>query len=177
MYLDNIIIWSQSLEEHKQNVRAVLDTLQQATLFCSPKKTSLFCLEVDFLGHHISARGVEADPKKVAKILDWLWPKTVTEARQFLGLVRYLTNHLPDLTRYTSILNALTTKAAEVYFSPWSSQHQAAFDRIKRLVTSPVCLTTIDHDNPGDNHIFLTTDALDLCTGAVLSWGPDWKMA
>ena len=63
------------------------------------------------------------------------------------------------------------------YFPPWSSQHQAAFDRIKRLVTSPVYLTTIDHDNPGDNHIFLTTDASDLHTGAVLSWGPDWKMA
>ena len=106
MYLDNIIIWSQSLEEHKQNVRAVLDTLQQATLFCSPKKTSLFCLEVDFLGHHISAHGVEADLKKVAKILDWPQPKTAMEARQFLGLVCYLADHLPDLARYTSILNA-----------------------------------------------------------------------
>ena len=71
----------------------------------------------------------------------------------------------------------MTTKAAEVYFPPWSSQYQAAFNGIKRLVTSPVCLTTINHNNPGDNHIFLTTDALDLHTGAVLSWGPDWKTA
>lgn len=71
VYLDNIVIWSQSLEEHEKNVCAVLEALHQATLFCSPTKTSLFCTELDFLGHHIAAHGVEAHPKKVAKILDW----------------------------------------------------------------------------------------------------------
>ncbi|KAG1799871.1 uncharacterized protein HD556DRAFT_1212995, partial [Suillus plorans] len=50
-----IIIWSQTLGEHERNVRAVLLALRNAHLFCSPKKTSLFNLEVDFLGHHISA--------------------------------------------------------------------------------------------------------------------------
>ena len=71
IYLDDIIIWSQTVEEHEKNVRLVLDALRQASLYCSPKKASLFCIELDFLGHHISARGIEADPKKVAKILDW----------------------------------------------------------------------------------------------------------
>ena len=147
------------------------------TLYCLPKKTSLFCVELDFLGHHISSRGIEADPKKVAKILNWPQPQTATEVQQFLGLVRYLAENLPDLAKFTLVLNSLTTKAAELAFPEWLHQHQSAFDGIKRLVTSPVCLTTINHNKLGENKIFLTTDASDFRTGAVLSWGPDWKSA
>ncbi|KAG1788590.1 uncharacterized protein HD556DRAFT_1221975, partial [Suillus plorans] len=50
-----IIIWSQTVAKHAKNVKLVLEALQKASLFCSPKKTSLFCTELDFLGHHISA--------------------------------------------------------------------------------------------------------------------------
>jgi len=55
VYLDDIIIWSDSLEEHKRNVKLVLESLWAASLYCSPKKSILFCTEVDFLGHHISS--------------------------------------------------------------------------------------------------------------------------
>ena len=114
----------------------------------------------------------------MAKILDWPRPQTATEVQQFLGLVRYLAKHLPDLAKFTSVLNSLTTKAAELAFNPeWLHRHQSAFDGIKQLVTSLVCLTTINHDEPGENKIFLTTDPSDFRTGAVLSWGPDWKSA
>ena len=61
VYLDNIVIWSQSYEEHEVNVGLVLSALHKASLFCSAMKTHLFCTEIDFLGHHISARGIEAD--------------------------------------------------------------------------------------------------------------------
>jgi len=70
VYLDDIIIWSSSIEEHIANVEAVLLALREAHLYCSPKKTMLFCTEVTFLGHVISARGVEADASKVSRILD-----------------------------------------------------------------------------------------------------------
>ncbi|KAG2065370.1 hypothetical protein BDR04DRAFT_987483, partial [Suillus decipiens] len=65
------------------------------------------------------------------------------------------------------ILTPLTTKAADLAFPPWTSHHESAFQGIKNLVTSPQCLTTIDHDNPGDNKVFLTCDASDYWTGAV----------
>ena len=61
IYLDDIIIWSNTLEEHKQNVSLVLEALQKAHLYCSLKKLMLFMTEIDFLGHHISAHGIEAD--------------------------------------------------------------------------------------------------------------------
>jgi hypothetical protein len=116
VYLDDIIIWSQTLEEHEQNVRQVLLALCTAHLYCSGKKTSLFNTEIDFLGHHISARGIEADKSKIAKILDWPQPRKATDVRAFLGMVRYLSDHLPDVAKHTCVLTALTTKAADLKF-------------------------------------------------------------
>jgi hypothetical protein len=65
VYLDDIIIWSNSLAEHKTNVGLILEALRKAELYCSLKKSTLFTMEVDFLGHHISAQGIEADDSKV----------------------------------------------------------------------------------------------------------------
>jgi len=82
--------------------------LQAAQLLCSPKKTFLFCTEIDFLGHHISARGVEPNASKVEKILNWKSLKLAKEVQAFLGLVRYLGNFLPKLADHTHILTLLT---------------------------------------------------------------------
>jgi hypothetical protein len=65
VYLDDIIIWSQSLAEHEQNVSRVLEALRTAHLYCSLKKSTLFTTELNFLGHTISQRGIEADNSKV----------------------------------------------------------------------------------------------------------------
>lgn len=177
VYLDDIIIWSSTLAEHIRNVRAVLDALRAASLYCSLKKTSLFCIELDFLGHHISRSGIQADASKAAKIAQWPRPRTATDVRQFLGLVRYLSAFLPRLASLTAVLTPLTNKAAGKDPVAWTDRHQEAFDAIKDLVVSRECLTVIDHDNPGENRIFVTTDASDLGTGAVLSFGKDWKSA
>lgn len=177
VYLDDIIIWSATLEEHDANVRKVLEALRDAHLYCSPKKTSLFNMEIDFLGHHISARGIEVDDSKVSRILDWLRPQKASDVRAFLSMVRYLSAHLLDVTRYTRVLTLLTTKAAEQSFPSWSTEHEDAFSAIKKLVMSPECLTTIDHNNPRKNKIFLTCDVSDYATGAVLSWGETHESA
>jgi hypothetical protein len=71
VYLDNIIIWSNTLIEHEHNVALILEALRKASLYCSVRKSILFCTEVDFLGHHISERGIEANPKKVERIQNW----------------------------------------------------------------------------------------------------------
>lgn len=118
-------------------------------------------------------RGIEADPKKVQHILNWPVPKSMGDVWSFLGLVRYLADHLLHLADFTSVLNPLTMKDAEKNFPPWESSHQAAFNGIKKLVTSLECLTTIDHNNPSENLIFLTCDASDCHSGAVLLWGKD----
>ncbi|KAF7783245.1 hypothetical protein Agabi119p4_2621 [Agaricus bisporus var. burnettii] len=160
VYLDDIVIWSDTLEQHAINVRKVLEALRNDKLFCSLKKSHLFCDDILFLGHKISRDGIEADPSKVDKILAWPRPRNATEVRRFLGLVRFVGHYLPNLSAHTHILYHLTTKEADKCFPVWSPKHQTAFDAIKELVTS---------------RISFTCDASNSGTGAILSWGPSWK--
>ena len=177
VYMDDIIIWSQSLEEHERHVRLILQALQDNGLHINKNKTHLFQYETSFLGHVISQRGIEADPSKIEKILNWPVPKNVKQVQQFLGLVRYLNAFLPRLAVQTSVLSRLTTKECIKNFPKWSDVHQTAFDKIKEILLSRECLTVIDHQNLKNNNIYLTTDASDKCTGAVLSFGPTWETA
>jgi hypothetical protein len=81
------------------------------------------------------------------------------------------------LAEHTGVLTPLTNKECDKKFPAWSATHQNAFEAIKALVVSCECLMVIDHTSPGDNKIFVTCDASDLRTGAVLSWGPSWESA
>jgi hypothetical protein len=88
VYVDNIIIWSDTIEEHKQDVDTVMDALQAAKPFCNPKKSLFFATKIEFLGHVISGCGVFADPKKAERILSW--PQSTNASVhvcRFLGLV------------------------------------------------------------------------------------------
>jgi RNase H-like domain found in reverse transcriptase/Reverse transcriptase (RNA-dependent DNA polymerase) len=177
VYLDDIIIWSQTVEEHEVNVALILQALCDNSLFCSLKKTELFTTSLTFLGHHISAAGISADITKVSRILDWLQPQKASDVWSFLGLVRYISTFLPVLAEHTSHLTPLTTRIAKQHWPGWSPQDQSAFDHIKQLVVSRECLTVIDHDNPGDNKIYVTCDASIHRTGTCLSFGPTWDTA
>jgi hypothetical protein len=140
-------------------VEAILEALKVANLYCSLKKSMLFSTEVDFLGHHISTRGIKADSSKVTRILKWPAPTTAKDVRQFLGLVHYISAFLPSLAEYTTILTPLIKMECNTVFPTWTSTHQYAFDVIKRLVVSRDCLTTINHESPEENKIFVTCDA------------------
>ena len=177
VYLDDIVIWSNNLDEHTRNVRTILQALEDAKLYCNPKKTKLFCTEIHFLGHRISARGIEPDEGKADRIKNWPTPKSSSDVRSFLGLVRYLSVFLPKLANFTSILDELTRKECDKDFPGWKDKHQHAFDSIKRLVTSTECLTTIDATLMPDYKIFVTTDASDTGSGAILSFGPSYALA
>jgi hypothetical protein len=151
VYLDDIIIWSNSVEEHVAHLREILSMLRAACLIVNPKKCCFIQLEVDFLGHYISAQGIEAGSEKVNKVLNWLRPQNAKEVRGLLGLVRYIAPYLPKLADFTRILTLLTMKESQRHFPLWTPEHEAAFVMIKALVVSRECLTMIDHDNPGEN--------------------------
>lgn len=134
-------------------------------------------MAVDFLGHHISGEGIEANESKVDKVLNWPTPRSSTDVRAFLGLVRYIASYLPQLAEHTHILTPLTNKECKNNFPTWTDAHQAAFKRIKALVVGRECLMVINHEDPGENHIYVTCDASDWRTGTVLSFGPTWETA
>lgn len=177
VYLDDIIIWSQNDVEHEEHVRLILAALRHEKLYCNPKKCVFFQDEIDFLGYHVSARGVEAQDSKCESVLNFPRPTSAEETRRFLGLVRFIAGFLDNLADHTRILTPLTKKECNKNFPDWTLEHEAVFVKIKELVTSRAVLTTIDHAHPGENKIFLTCDASDWRTGAILSWGPDLKSA
>ena len=121
VYLDYVIIWSQTLEEHEHNCAAVLEALQKASIYCNPVKSNLFATELCFLSHIISGTGIKSDPHKTDHIVSWPQPTTVTNVRGFLGLTRYIAAFLPALAEYTSVLTPLTTKECDREFPTWTA--------------------------------------------------------
>ncbi|GAA5994101.1 hypothetical protein JCM11641_000412, partial [Rhodosporidiobolus odoratus] len=128
-----------------------------------------------FLGHIISREGLEADPSKVEKIKDWTTPTTVTQVRGFLGVVQYLRKFIPLLAEHTAVLTPLTRKGLTKIDHLWKDKEKAAFEAIKRIVTSLPVLRPIDQDS--DEPIWLMTDASKVGIGAVLLQGKDWRTA
>ena len=174
IYIDNIVIWSNTVAEHVKHINMIMKALTAAKLFCNLKKCDFFLMEMDFLGHHISARGIEPNTSKVQKILDWPVPANSTEVWAFLGIVRYIASFLPKLAKHTYILTLLTNKSAKTDFT-WTADHHSAFESIKALIVGADCLTIVDHENPGENKNFVTCDASDWHMGACLSFGKTWE--
>ena len=177
VYMDDIAVWSRSLDEHSENVTKLLQSLLDNELYLNPKKTKLFCSEIRFLGHRISAKGVEADESKTDRVTNWPTPTCAKHVRAFLGLVHYLSAFLPNLAEHTAVLDELTTKECNKVFPTWKSHHQTAFESIKKLAVSRKCLTTIDPSLMPGHKIFVTTDTSDTGSGAVLAFGPTYETA
>ena len=161
VYMDDIAIWSRFLDEHSENVTKLLQSLLDNELYLNPKEMKLFCSEICFLGHQISAKGVEADESKMDQVTNWPTPTCAKHVHAFLGLVRYLSAFLPNLAEHMAVLNELTTKECNKVFPTWQRHHQTAFESIKKLAVSRKCLTTIDPSLMPGHKIFVTTDASD----------------
>lgn len=95
----------------------------------------------------------------------------------FLGLVSYIAVYLEGLAEFTRVLTPLVMKDATKHFPGWTEAHQLAFDGVKRLVTSRECIMSIDHENPGNKNIYVTCDASEWRSGAVLAFGKSWESA
>jgi hypothetical protein len=113
IYTDDIVIFSNSMEEYKVNIRLILEVLHEVDIIVSIKKSSLFAEKIEFLGYVVSSDGLEVIASKVEKILDWPVSCNITEIRAFLGLVNYIDGFIPDLTQYSSFLSGLTKKDIE----------------------------------------------------------------
>ena len=174
-FVDDVIIYSKTIDKHERNVRSVLQALREAGLYASPKKTDLFTLKADFLGHVISREGLAADSSKVDKIRQWPRPRTVAQVRGFLGLVQYLRKFIPQLAEHTAVLTPLTKKGVTNVPRLWGSKEEGAFEAIKKIVTSLPVLRPLDQDS--SEPIWLMTDASKVGIGAVLLQGEDWRTA
>jgi hypothetical protein len=89
VFIDDILVFSKTAEEHEEHLRIVLGKLRQHHLYAKFSKCEFWMQEVAFLGHVLSAKGVAIDPRKIEAVSKWQSPKSVTEIRSFLGLAGY----------------------------------------------------------------------------------------
>ncbi|GJP61476.1 hypothetical protein CLOP_g18631 [Closterium sp. NIES-67] len=161
VYLDDILIYSTTREQHLKDLEAVFSLLQQHRLITKGSKCEFLKQELEFLGHVISINGVKIDPKKIATIQDWKPPANLRELQSFLGFVNYVRRFIPNMAEVTSPLTDLLKKGK---FYEWGGEQQAAFDQLKLFLTTPPVLRIADPHRPFE----LITDASDLAVGAVL---------
>lgn len=162
VYLDDIIIFSQSFDQHLKDIETVLRRLQAAGLKLKPSKCQFLKQEVKYLGHILSKNGVRPDPEKTRCVNEFPRPTTVKEVRQFLGLIGYYRRHIPEFAEKAKPLTALTSK--KVTFS-WSTEAEAAFEVLKHELTQAPLLRFPDFSKP----FILITDASQSALGAVLT--------
>ena len=162
VYIDDVIIFSETFEDHVQHLSLVFERLAEAGLNLKPKKCFLFQREVKYLGHLVSQDGIKTDPDKVKAVSDWPVPQDVTEVKRFLGLCSYYCRFVKDFATVAKPLTRLTEKNIPFV---WGDDESAAFETLKSLLTSSPVMT---YPNPTSTFI-LDTDASNVGIGAVLS--------
>lgn len=110
VYLDDIIVFSRSFEEHLMRLDEVLSKLRETDLKVKPSKCDLFSTQVQYLGHIISTEGVRADPAKVEAVQEWPVPKNQTEVRRYMGLASYNRRFVQGFAEIARPLHQLTEK-------------------------------------------------------------------
>ena len=136
VFIDDILVYSRNKEEHEQHLRTVLQTLREKQLYAKFSKCEFWIDEVVFLGHVVSGRGIEVDPKKIEAVVNWETPKNVAEVRSFLGLAGYYRRFVEGFSLIASPVTKLLRK--NVTFE-WSEACQKSFDELKtKLTTAPV---------------------------------------
>ena len=136
VFIDDILIYSRSKEEHGDHLRLVLGTLRTEKLYAKFSKCEFWIRRVEFLGHVVSEEGIHVDPSKIKAIENWSAPKTPTEIRQFLGLAGYYRRFIQNFSRIAKPLTTLTQKG--VAFD-WEEKQERAFQTLKRaLCTAPI---------------------------------------
>ncbi|HSN23183.1 MAG TPA: reverse transcriptase family protein, partial [Methylomicrobium sp.] len=169
VYLDDIIVYSATFEQHLERLSAVFDRLALADLKVKASKCQLFCQEVHFLGHVISAAGVAADPEKVKAVASWPRCRNLTELRSFVGLASYYRRFIARFADIARPLHQLTGKGQPFV---WEAAQENAFQTLKeRLITAPILASPRD-----EGEYVLDTDASLYGLGAVLQQKQDGEI-
>jgi hypothetical protein len=170
VYLDDIFVFSTSPEEHEKHLKEVFDHLRSNSLYLKWAKCDLYSKSIDCLGHIIDDEGIHPDVDKLACIVDWRTPRDYNDIQQFVGLVNYVANFLPDVTTYFGPLMSMTQNGAPFH---WRPIHQQCFDMIKRICQKTPIICPIDPKL--DEPIWLICDASKTGVGAMYGQGPTWQ--
>lgn len=162
VYLDDILIYSNTLEEHVQHVRKILEKLIENGLYVKLEKSQFHVQEINFLGYVITPEGISMEPSRIATIVEWPVPKSMHDVQVFLGFTNFYRRFVEAYSRVTLPITKLLKKDTPF---EWTSEAQSAFDRLKSLFTSAPILRHFDPDLP----VHLHTDASGFAISGIIS--------
>ncbi|GJX41537.1 reverse transcriptase domain-containing protein [Tanacetum coccineum] len=161
VFIDDILIYSKTREEHVEHLRLVLGLLKKEKLYAKFSKCKFWLREVQFLGHVINGNGIHVDPSKTESVKNWKYPRTLTEVRSFLGLAGYYRKFIENFSKIAKSIAILTQKC-KVF--DWGEEHELAFQTLKdKLCNAPVLALS---DGPED--FLVCCDAFGIGLGCVL---------
>ena len=161
IYIDDVLIYSKTFQDHLRDLEEVFDRLIEANMQLKPSKCHFFRRQLIYLGHQVSAEGIQPDPKKVQAIKEMPAPTNVNEVRSFLGMCGFYRNYVPNFAKICCPLYALTKDTIPF---KWEESEEQSFTEIKELMTKAPILK-----HPNFNYPFIIeTDASDKGLGAVL---------
>ncbi|GJU43332.1 putative reverse transcriptase domain-containing protein [Tanacetum coccineum] len=161
VFIDDILIYSKSEEEHAEHLKLILELLKKEELYAKFSKCEFWLSKVQFLGHVIDSEGIHVDPAKIESIKDWASPKTPTEIRQFLGLAGYYRRFIEGFLKIAKPMTKLTQKNMKF---DWSEKVEAAFQLLKKRLCSASILALSE----GSENFVVYCDASRKGLGAVL---------
>ncbi|WVZ97363.1 hypothetical protein U9M48_042909 [Paspalum notatum var. saurae] len=141
VFIDDILIYSKTEAEHEEHLRLVLQRLREHKLYAKFSKCDFRIDEVRFLGHVVSKGGIAVDPSKVSTVTNWKVPEIPKEVRGFLSLAGYYRRFIENFSRIAKPMTSLLEKDAEFR---WTNAQQAAFDELKKRLTTALVLTLPD---------------------------------
>ncbi|KAM1286042.1 hypothetical protein ACFX2J_000134 [Malus domestica] len=145
VFIDDILVYSKSKSDHIRHLNLVLRKLRDHRLYAKFSKCEFWLDQVAFLGHVVSAQGIQVDPQKIAAVESWEQPRTVTEVRSFLGLAGYYRRFVQDFSIIALPLTKLTRK--DVKFE-WDDSCEKSFQQLKYCLThAPVLILPDDNGN------------------------------
>lgn len=163
VYLDDVIIFSTSLEEHLNSIRLVLNRIKKANLKIQPDKCEFLKKETEFLGHIVTREGIKPNDKKVECVANYPLPKTPKEIKQFLGLSGYYRKFIKDYAMVAKPMTKYLKKDVKLNIN--DPEYLKSFNKLKTLLTSNPILKYPDFDKK----FVVNTDASNYALGAVLS--------
>jgi hypothetical protein len=141
IFIDDILIFSKTEEEHAEHIRIVLQKLCDHRLYAKFSKCEFWLKQVSFLGHVLSENGVAVDPSKVKDVLEWEQPKNVKDIQSFLGLAGYYRRFIENFSKISKPMTELLKKGVPF---KWSDACEEAFQILKTKLTSTPILAQPD---------------------------------
>ena len=151
-YLEDILIFTQNLEDHRKHVRTIWERVKETGLTLKASKCAFHTTETEYLGYVISPQCLRMDEEKIRTIKEWKEPTNIKGIQSFLGFANFYQRFIQDYSRITTPLTRLTRKEVDC---EWGDEQQTAFEMLKTAMVTVPILQHFDPEQP----VTIETDA------------------